>query len=267
LKKFALPAVLLLTPLLASCGASPAADDAATAGAPPGVGGEVHWSYDGAEGPAEWGHLSADFEACSTGDAQSPIDLPAHADQKATEHPTITSSPTVGESVDTGHTVQLVPESAASAVEWDGTEFTFAQTHFHVPSEHTVEGKATAAEFHLVHTTADGQTLVIGVLAEEGAENAAWQPFVEGAATPGTAELPLDVAAMLPEDPTYEAYEGSLTTPPCTEGVQWVVYTTPIELSADQIAVLDKASHGHNARPTLPQGDRTPYEGTLALGR
>ncbi|MFI8528344.1 carbonic anhydrase [Promicromonospora sukumoe] len=267
MKKHALPTALLLLPLLASCGTGTAADDAASDGPPPGVGGEVHWTYEGAEGPAEWGHLSADFEACSTGDAQSPIDLPAHADQQATGHPTITSSPTVGESVDTGHTVQLVPESGASTIEWDGAEFALAQTHFHVPSEHTVEGEAMDAEFHLVHSTEDGRTLVIGVLAEEGAENAAWQPFVEGAASPGTADLPLDVAAMLPTDPTYEAYEGSLTTPPCTEGVQWVVYATPVELSAEQIAVLDEASHGHNARPTLPQGDRTPYEGTLALSR
>jgi carbonic anhydrase len=264
MKKLVLPVVLLLAPLLASCAAGASADGTASAAPPPAETGEVHWSYHGEAGPDEWGQLSEDFAACEVGDAQSPVDLPAHADQKSTGHPKITSSPTVGESIDTGHTIQLVPDGDASEVEWKNSEFDLAQVHFHMPSEHTVEGKPTDAEFHLVHIADDGKILVIGVLAKEGAENKAWQPFIDGAAEPGSEDLPLDVAAMLPTDPTFEEYAGSLTTPPCTEGVQWVIYHTPIELSAGQIAVLRKA-YEDNARPTQPLGDRVTYEGTITV--
>ncbi|MCP2264700.1 carbonic anhydrase [Promicromonospora thailandica] len=259
--KRALPALLIL-PLLASCATGP------TNGgdAPPADTAEVHWTYDGDTGQDAWGGLSDDFAACSSGNAQSPIDLPAHAAETTPEHLRVTAEPTEAESVDTGHTVQLVPEGAGSAVEWEGLDHDLAQVHFHAPSEHTVDGEALAAEFHLVHTTAAGDTLVVGVLAQEGPEqNAAWQPFVEGAEAPGTDGLALDVEAMLPADPTFETYLGSLTTPPCTEGVRWVVYTTPVELSADQLAVLEEASHGHNARTTQPEGDRHPAGGTVVL--
>jgi carbonic anhydrase len=263
MKKLVLPAVLLLAPLLAACASGSPADDSDAA--PPAAGGEVHWSYHGEEGPEEWGHLSEDFAACEAGDAQSPIDLPDHADEKLSGHPRITTSPTVGESVDTGHTIQLVPDDDASEIEWKDQEFGLEQVHFHMPSEHTVEGRAMDAEFHFVHTTEEGQALVIGVLAEEGdADNEAWQPFVDGAAEPGSDDLPIDVAAMLPTDPTFEEYAGSLTTPPCTEGVEWVVYHEPIELSAEQLAVL-KEAYDHNARPVQPQGDRVAHEGTVTV--
>ena len=264
MRNLALPALLLLAPLLASCATSAPVDDAASTAAPP-ADGEVHWSYHGEEGPDEWGHLAKDFAACEAGDAQSPIDLPDHADEKLAEHPRIASSPTVAESVDTGHTIQLVPDDDASEVEWKGDEFDLAQVHFHVLSEHTVEGRAMDAEFHFVHSTDDGQVLVLGVLAQEGdTRNEAWQPFIDGAAEPGADDLPLDVAAMLPADPTFEEYAGSLTTPPCTEGVEWVVYHEPVELSAEQLAVLEKA-YDDNARPTQPRGDRVAHEGTVTL--
>ncbi|MEU4362810.1 carbonic anhydrase family protein [Promicromonospora sp. NPDC023987] len=265
MKKLALPAVLLLAPLLASCAAAAPVDDAASTAPPPATAGEVHWSYHGAEGPDEWSHLTDDFAACEAGDAQSPIDLPEHADEKLTEHPRITSSPTVGESVDTGHTVQLVPDGDASEIEWRGDEFDLAQVHFHLPSEHTVEGRTMDAEFHFVHTAEDGQVLVLAVLAEEGgAENEGWQPFIDGAAEPGTDDLPIDVASMLPTDPTFEEYGGSLTTPPCTEGVEWVIYHEPVELSAEQIAVL-REKYDDNARPVQPRGDREAHEGTITV--
>lgn len=267
MKKLALPALLVLAPLLASCAAGAPADDAVSSAPPPAAAGEVHWSYDGEEGPDEWGQLAKNFAECEVGDEQSPIDLPDHATEKLTEHPKITSSPTVGESVDTGHTIQLVPDGDASEIEWKDNEFDLAQVHFHMPSEHTVEGKALDAEFHFVHTTESGEVLVLGVLAKEGdTENDAWQPFIEGAAEPGTDELPIDVAAMLPTDPTFEEYAGSLTTPPCTEGVDWVIYHEPIELTAEQIAVL-KDAYVDNARPVQPQGDRVAYEGTITVNQ
>ncbi|MFI2365692.1 carbonic anhydrase [Promicromonospora sp. NPDC019610] len=266
MKRFVLPAALLLLPVLASCAAEAPDDAGASAAPPPAPAAEVHWTYDGDTGQDTWGDLSADFATCSTGAAQSPIDLPAHAGVRATEHPRITSTPTTAQAVDTGHTIQLVPRTATSRVEWDGKNFDIAQVHFHAPSEHTVDGEAMAAEFHFVHATPGGETLVIGVFAEEGPhDNQDWQPFVEGAATPGTKDLPFYVSAMLPEDPTFESYVGSLTTPPCTEGVRWIVYTTPVELSADQLAVLEEASHGHNARHTQPEGDRAASEGTVIL--
>jgi len=262
--KRALPALLLL-PLLASCAsAGPAEAGAETP--PPAEAAEVHWTYDGEAGQGAWGDLSADFATCSSGQAQSPIDLPAHAPERTDEHPLISSTPTQAQSVDTGHTIQLVPQTASSRVEWGGLDYDIAQLHFHVPSEHTVDGEAMAAEFHFVHVTPRGDTLVLAVLAQEGpAANPVWQPFVDAAASPGAKDLPFYLSAMVPQDPAFETYTGSLTTPPCTEGVRWVVYTTPVELSADQLAVLEEASHGHNARGTQPEGDRHPAEGTVVL--
>lgn len=257
----AVPAVALVA-LLAGCSAdSPdTPDDHPTVS----VDGS-HWEYSGAAGPDQWGELDHEFETCGTGTSQSPIDLPPVADTSAQEPITISSHTTTADAVDTGHTIQLKPGTESSEVAWGGAEYELGQVHFHVPSEHTLGGELAAAEFHFVHETDDGELLVLGVLATEGAASAAWQPFVDGSADPESTDLALDVGTMLPAGRDFTAYEGSLTTPPCTEGVHWIVFSSPVELSAEQIAVLDEASHGHNARPVQPLGDRSLTGGTAAI--
>ena len=213
----------------------------------------AHWSYEGAEGPGYWADIDTDYASCGIGAHQSPIDLPATA-------PTVTSSFTIGTNttqgdvIDTGHTVQIAADEA-STVEFGGDTYELVQIHSHSPSEHTVDGVAAAAEFHLVHANEDGEKLVLGVLAVEGAESEAWNPYVEAIGDASSSTIPVDVAALLPASLDSYAYEGSLTTPPCTEDVQWLVLAQPIELSVGQLSTM-RAAHDHNARPTQPLGDR-----------
>ena len=123
--------------------------------------------------------------------------------------------------------------------------------HFHAPSEHTIEGVQYAAEMHFVHKASDGALTVVGVMIAEGAaDNAAWAPYVDALTTvKGTdGSASIDWAAMLPAEQLTYRYEGSLTTPPCTEGVHWFLMTQPVELSAAQIAKITAAYTG-NFRP------------------
>ncbi|MDU0328433.1 carbonic anhydrase family protein [Microbacterium sp. KSW2-21] len=228
---------------------------------------DPHWSYEGASGPVGWGALDPGFADCATGTRQSPIDLPTSI--TATGSPIdVTAQPSEGELEDTGHTVQLSDEGDGSLVTYDGSTYELAQMHVHTPSEHTVDGVAAAAEFHFVHQNEAGDRLVIGVLAEQGAASAAYASFAVGAAEAAEAgaeaDLDLDVAALLPRSLEHFAYEGSLTTPPCTENVQWIVLTTPITLSAEQLDDLD-AAHPGNTRPTQLLGDRVITRGSGTL--
>lgn len=217
-----------------------------------------HWSYEGEEGPAHWGDLSSAYRQCSAGKQQSPIDLPTApgADQLdlTIEHGV------VGEdTADNGHTVQMTFLDGQEA-HVDGIAYRLRQVHFHAESEHTVDGEHRPLEFHFVHETADGSgdLMVVGVFAEEGEHNPAYDAFVRGAiAQHGEALHPkVDIGAMLPTEHEHWTYEGSLTTPPCSEGVRWVVLTTPVELGDDQIERLEDA-HDGNHRPVQPLNGRT----------
>jgi carbonic anhydrase len=251
---------------LAGCTAAPAATDSSAADS---EAVEVSWAYAGDTGPAGWGALDAEFATCGTGTRQSPIDLPAPAADDTAEEfdgAALSAVAASGSVVDTGHTFQFVPEEAedaASRVEFDGDEFELLQMHVHTPSEHTVGGVPAPAEFHLVHEDDDGDLLVVGVLAADGAESAAWDPFVSAVAAGGSATTELDLPALLPDDLGFAAYEGSLTTPPCSEDVQWMVLSTPVELSTAQLAALTGATPG-NARPVAPLGDREIDRGAFA---
>jgi carbonic anhydrase len=175
----------------------------------------------------------------------------------------ISAGVAAGLAVDMGHTEQFQPAEGGTVVTWDDADFTLLQAHFHAPSEHTIAGESLDAEFHFVHENDAGDLLVVGVLAQEGPESEAWSPFIEAIAEGRDRDLELDLAAALPADLAFDHYEGSLTTPPCSEGVEWIVLTTPVTLSGDQMAALEDFSHG-NARPTLPLGDRV-LEGGVAL--
>ncbi|MBE1877914.1 carbonic anhydrase [Myceligenerans pegani] len=263
------PAVLLFAVTgLTACAADPApappAQEAEEA-APDAE--EVHWSYDGEEGPAHWGELTDDFALCVDGSHQSPVDLPAEVPDS--DHEThLEVEDTEGVVADTGHTFQLTVADGGTGLTYDGENYDLVQMHYHVPSEHTVEGDAADVEFHFVHQSADGGVLVLGLMGEEGEETPAMQPFIDAVNAEhdtdtdeeadtddeGT-ETGLDLSTILPDDSSAYSYEGSLTTPPCTEGVHWLVLEERISLSPEQLEVLTGAED-HNARPTQPLGDR-----------
>lgn len=217
-----------------------------------------HWSYSGETGPSHWGSLSPDCATCSNGQSQSPINLVATSE---IDLPNIAFTYSVSpiEVVNNGHTVQ-VNYAPGSYIQLDGRRYDLVQFHFHSPSEHTIGGKPAAMEMHLVHKAADGKLAVVGVMLVEGAHNPAFDPLwahlpkaKAPASRPGTS---IDAAALLPADQRTFRYDGSLTTPPCSEQVKWSVFVTPVTLSPAQIARYRAIFSGTN-RPVQPVNGRS----------
>lgn len=215
------------------------------------------WSYSGTTGPAHWGDLDPTYATCKLGTMQSPVDI-TETTPNASLGPLATQyekSPLA--IINNGHTIQVNYESG-STLSLDGRTFELLQFHFHAPSEHLVGGVAFDMEVHLVHRDADGNYAVIGVLMTEGAEHPlvaqCWRrlPEAHKAAHPA---VRIDAQDLFPLDGHFYAYEGSLTTPPCSEGVRWIVMKKPVEVSREQIDRFRQAI-GPNARPVMPLNDR-----------
>jgi carbonic anhydrase len=209
-----------------------------------------HWSYEGATGPEKWGGLDPTDAACSIGRQQSPIDIAGSV--SAREPPlNIRWSKRPDTIVNNGHTVQL-GFAAGNTLHIGDHTYALKQLHFHHPSEHLVEGERFAMEAHFVHEASDGLA-VVGVLIRPGKRNAVFEKIVgtmpseEGPAVP--ADPAIDPRRLLPDDLTYFRYEGSLTTPPCSETVNWIVLARPIHVDEADIARFGKL-YPMNARPT-----------------
>ena len=226
------------------------------------------WHYEGAEGPANWGTLSPKFAACSEGRHQSPIDItratPGAAQELRTTFPPaelrIAHHEHIADGINNGHTIQINYPSAET-LNLGGVAYQLTQYHFHSPSEHTVDGKHFPMEMHLVHKSADERLAVVAVFIAEGAHNSAFDPVwanlpaQKGVETHYPA-VKVDVDALLPTDRTSYRYDGSLTTPPCSEGVSWIVMMMPIELSSDQVAAFTRLIKDNN-RPLQKLNGRT----------
>ena len=215
-------------------------------------GGEVHWSYEGATGPELWGGLDPSFAVCDSGVQQSPINL-AGAIPAGGGELQIQWQPTGGQVVNNGHTIQVNTEGG-SAITLEGRRFSLLQFHFHLPSEHTVGGSSFPMEVHFVHQAEEGDLAVIGVFMDSGEAHAAIQAVWD--AIPGVEESPAPLAdvdpnALLPEGRGYSRYAGSLTTPPCSEVVSWVVMGESITVSQAQVDAF-AALYPMNARPVQP---------------
>ncbi|WP_080422656.1 carbonic anhydrase family protein [Burkholderia ubonensis] len=209
----------------------------------------VHWTYEGHDGTAQWGKLDKKFEACVVGSEQSPLDLstPIEAKIGGLDVNWVSEAFSV---VNNGHTIQA-NVSSKSSLSFRGENYELKQFHFHTPSEHAIDGKRTEMEAHFVHANSSGKLLVLGVFMRAGRTHddfttiMATAPKTSGAKTLPTA---IDPASFLPKDRTRYRYEGSLTTPPCTEVVDWHVFAQPIEVGAADIATF-KALYPMNARP------------------
>jgi carbonic anhydrase len=228
--------------------------------------GAPHWDYE-TDGPATWGTLSPDFAACGAGKRQSPVDLvgakPARLAQLLTSfRPAelrVVHHEHMADVVNTGHSVQ-VNAAGGDTITVGEERFVLLQYHFHSPSEHHVEGRAFPAEMHLVHKAADGRLAVIGVLFEEGAANPALEPiWANLPASKGVEShlphLTVDADDLLPVSRASYRYEGSLTTPPCSEGVTWIVMRAPVTMSSEQLARLRGVLAANN-RPVQPLNGR-----------
>ncbi|NKB88817.1 MAG: hypothetical protein GKS06_11425 [Acidobacteria bacterium] len=226
-----------------------------------------HWTYEGQTGPAAWGGLSAEFSACAEGMQQSPIDitgalaetLPELRAQFGEVALRIVHAEHVADAINNGHTIQ-VNYTEGDMLSVDDTDYELVQYHFHSPSEHTVEGAHFPMEMHFVHAAADGALAVIGVFIEEGEHNDAFDPIwnnlpQEQGVENHIGEVTVDVDQLLPANATSYRYAGSLTTPPCSEGVAWIVMTEPIQLSGEQIGAFTALIEGNN-RPVQPLNGR-----------
>ena len=221
---------------------------------------DKNWSYTGANNPAKWGKLEKSFATCGTGQLQSPIDIPdAHARKGDLPPLLFNYKPSTLKIIDDGHTIQ-VNSASDSWVSIEGKRYELVEFHFHKPSEHKISGKGQEMEVQLVHKDKDGKLAIIAVLLDQGNENALiktlWsnlpQTKEKESEVPG---VQINAFGLLPQNKEYYAFKGSLTTPPCTEGVSWYVLKTPVKISADQIAKFGRV-YPTNARPVQPLNDR-----------
>lgn len=222
----------------------------------------THWSYGKHGGPAEWGGLDQAFAGCGLGKVQSPIDIRG---AKTADLPPIVFDyrPTPLRLIDNGHTIQ-VNYAPGSAITVGADRYELLQFHFHKPSEEKIDGKAHAMVAHLVHKGSDGTLAVVAVLLDKGRGNptidAVWHHLPRQKAKEVAAPVVIDAARLLPSDKGYYAFRGSLTTPPCSEGVRWFVLKTPMTLTPDEITTFARL-YPMNARPVQPLNGR-PIEST-----
>jgi len=210
----------------------------------------THWSYEGEGAPEHWAQIDKRFFICKEGHNQSPINLTGFTEA---ELPAIDFNYHLvsTEILDNGHTEQ-VNVKKGSSITVDGIVFDLKQFHFHTPSENNINGKSFPLEAHFVHASAEEKLAVVAVMFEEGAENAALKELWAVMPTEVGKHHEIDAKhldALLPKERDYYRFNGSLTTPPCTEGVRWLVMKKSVTLSKAQIETFKKVMHLHNNRP------------------
>lgn len=201
----------------------------------------ARWEYQGKDGPLNWGKLDPAYKACSKGHEQSPVDIRgAHLNKtlKPIEFHFVAGPVTVKND---GRTIVVDVDPGSSMVA-DGVRYELLHFEFNRPSETAVKGKLTDMDAHLLYKSADGKMAVVAVrLAEDrGAPNATmallWEHLPPTAGSAGRVTDMVDPGGLLPSDPGYWTYMGSLSTPPCTEGVRWFVFEQPVSISRDQLS-------------------------------
>jgi carbonic anhydrase len=220
------------------------------------------WGYDGSEGPKNWGDLNPKFAPCKTGHRQSPIDIrnARKADLPAIE---FMYKPSPLDIIDNGHTV-MINYAPGSSIRVNGKQYELKQFHFHRPSEEKINGKSYDMVVHLVHADQDGNLAVVAVLLQQGTDNQLirelWKVLpAEKDKEEMHQDIQIDVKGILPADKGYYTFQGSLTTPPCSEGVTWFVLKQPVTVSVAEIAQFSSL-YRHDARPTQPAYGREILE-------
>lgn len=217
----------------------------------------THWTYDGEFGPNNWAGINAGWGKCSTGNRQSPIDL-RDGIKVDLEHIAFDYHPSSFNEIDNGHTIQ-VNVAGGNFITVGNTAYELQQFHFHRPSEERINGKGTEMVVHLVHKSYDGKLAVLAVLLERGKANpmiqTVWNNLPLEKHMTVAPSIVLDVNEILPERREYFTYMGSLTEPPCTEDVLWLVMKQPMTASPQQMALFSRL-YPLNARPIQPTNGR-----------
>lgn len=225
--------------------------------AEPSINRHIHWSYEGEGGPANWSKLRPDYASCGNGKRQSPIDI-REGVRVDLENIKFDYQPSLFRVIDNGHTIQ-VNVGEGNRMTLQDHQYDLVQFHFHRPAEERINGKTYDMVAHLVHKDLDGRLAVVAVLLEKGTEHpliqSVWNNLpleVNLETTPSTA---IDLNRLLPEKRAYWTYMGSLTTPPCSEGVLWIVLKQPQQISPEQIAIFSRL-YRNNARPIQGSNSR-----------
>jgi carbonic anhydrase len=223
---------------------------------------KTEWSYSGANGPKNWAKLDPANHDCKYGHKQSPIDIWVRS-RSALPHINFNYQNTPLRIIDNGHTIQ-VNFPSGSWLTVGKEKFELRQLHFHLPAEERVHGKSYDMTVHLVHESLQAKIAVIAVLLERGKANSAietiWDhlPRIKHQEQV-ISDVTFNPSALLPESAGYFTYLGSLTTPPCTEDVTWLVLKAPVEVSPVQLVAFSRI-YPHNARPIQPTGLRAVAE-------
>ncbi len=225
----------------------------------------INWDYDGAESPEHWSELSSEFVLCEIGKTQSPINI-KNLNIGSSANIKFDYRPSPLEVVNNGHSIQ-VNYAKGSTVTIDDEKYALLQFHFHSPSEHQINAQPAPMELHLVHsripksgeTNSNNQLAVLGVMLEQGVANPliaeVWKNIPEIGATKKVSASLINAINLLPKSKSYFSYDGSLTTPPCSEGVKWKVFTQPLSISSEQIATFTQL-YPNDARPVQRLNER-----------
>jgi len=223
---------------------------------------KTHWTYEGASGAEHWSDLDPEYAACNAGKEQSPIDI---RNAEKAELPALRfeyKSGPLKYLINNGYTIRVnyhdAPGSGNFLMVGD-KRYQLTQFHFHRPSEEYIHGKPYDMEVHLMHAASDGKVAGVTVLLKADSANATiQQPKTEGKEQE-IAGVEVNPAGLLPHDDSYYMYMGSLTAPPCSEGVTWFVLKTPVEISAEQINAFARL-YPHDVRPLQPLNGRVVKE-------
>ena len=213
------------------------------------------WAYNGPHDPAHWSELTPEYIKCAEGQRQSPIDIETFKSSEVSSHIEFHYESSSVEMVNDGHTVKAIPDKDNYVIALDKT-YHMKQVHFHDPSEHHLDGVIYPMEIHMVHMDSAGGLAVIALLVKEGPPNevlgAIWSGLPDELDEHSRPDGKLDMFKLIPDLKDIYHYQGSLTTPPCTEGVEWFIIGDPIAMSKLQIQQF-KSLHAGNNRPIQEQ--------------
>ena len=221
------------------------------------MGRAVKWGYDGPGAPEHWASLSEEYAACADGKQQSPIDITKYEEGDAA--PISFSYSGDATAVRNDGRFVHVEYGAGNTLSVGHRTYVLKSAHLHSPSEHRIDGASFAAELHLVHADADGNLAVVGLLFTLGAPSPVVQTILDAAPAAGDTVgdgFTLNARGYVPGELDYYRYDGSKTTPPCDEPVDWYVMRQPKTISPEQVDSLLELSGGPNNRPVQPTGDR-----------
>jgi carbonic anhydrase len=222
----------------------------------------AHWKYDGSEGPDNWGRLSREYAICASGKNQSPVDVQG-AIKGRLKPIAFAYQGNAVDVVNNGLGIQ-VNYAPGSTITVDNQKFELKQINFHAPGENHIKGKSFPAEMQLVHADKEGNLAIIAVMIKQGASNTAlaaiWKKLPPKADSKNTLDDKVNALKLLPRSKAYYRLNGSLTTPPCSEGVRWLLMKSPVMASAEQISMLTSALKGPNSRPLQPLNARMIVE-------